>query len=169
MKRCHTCKNMNVRESNGIAISKNCVTCRNVKISEKKAKHRTTKGFLKSQYKKLHSKAWSLFSKVIRTEYTRSGYIRCYTCHIAMTFSEAQAGHFIHGKLDFDRRNIHPQCQQCNLYKSGNLAEYGIRLAGELGADGMEKLRYDSYTIKYTIEDLEKIIQECTEKLKIPL
>lgn len=70
------------------------------------------------------------------------------------------AGHFIHGRLDFDPRNIHVQCSYCNRYLHGNLGEYAIRLIGELGQAGVKKLKADS--IKkgndYSVLELEGVI-----------
>jgi hypothetical protein len=72
------------------------------------------------------------------------------------------AGHFIHGRLDFDGRNVHIQCPFCNTYNHGNLGEYALRLVSELGEDGVRKLKADS--IKkgndYSIDELEGIIRK---------
>ena len=166
LKKCKSCHQFNVRERNGIAVSKYCKPCREQKIKEKKEKHQTTKTYQKSRYKTLHKKAWGVFSKWVRYSQVKNGVVQCYTCPVALKPEEMQSGHFFHGTLDFDTRNIHPQCPQCNLYKSGNLAEYGVRLATEIGVEGMEQLRADSYTITYSLDDLERIIEDYTAKLK---
>ena len=153
---------MNVRERQGIAVSKWCSSCKTQKILEKKEKHKTTKGYQKSKLKTLKKKAWTLFSEWIRRENAVNNMVRCYTCDVSLSYKEANAGHFFHGKLDYDSRNIKVQCVGCNLYKSGNLAFYGVRLAKELGVEGMEKLRLDANTISYTIDDLEEIIAKYT-------
>lgn len=164
--KCPQCKEVNIRERNGIKVSKLCTNCTRSKLEEKKEKHKQTKTYQKSRYKTLHKKAWTIFSKWIRlSQVNNIGRVRCYTCPTALTATEMQAGHFYHGRLDFDPRNIHPQCPQCNLYKSGNLAEYGVRLATELGVEGMQQLRLDSNIKIYTISDLEAIIEEYTKKL----
>jgi L-ribulose-5-phosphate 3-epimerase UlaE len=70
-------------------------------------------------------------------------------------------GHYFHGKLDFDyKRNLRAQCVACNRHKSGNLANYAIKLAKELGVDGLQQLKADAYSVEYTNEDLERIIEE---------
>lgn len=167
MKTCKNCKLVNVRESNGIAVSKWCAGCRKAKTQEKKDKHKLTKTYEKSRYKTLHKKAWKVFSEWIRSKDAVNGNVECYSCRVIGNYKTMQAGHYFHSKLDFDERNVHVQCCGCNLYKHGNLAPYGVRLALEIGAFGMEQLRLDSNTVKYTIEGLERIIEEYTPKIKI--
>lgn len=78
------------------------------------------------------------------------------------------AGHFIHGRLDFDERNIHTQCSYCNRHLHGNLGEYAIRLIKEIGQAGVRKLKADS--IKkgndYSYDELEGIIKRYEEALR---
>lgn len=161
MKKCKLCKQLNVREFNGIAQSKYCVTCREIKKDGKKAKHRLTKGFLEREYKLLHKKAWKAWSLYVRTlEANTDGINYCYTCEQPFHYKNLQAGHFHHGKLDFDNRNIRPQCERCNKWLHGNGAIYGTKLTKELGVEGMQKLLLDSNTVKYNKEDLEDIIDK---------
>jgi NAD-dependent SIR2 family protein deacetylase len=84
-----------------------------------------------------------------------------------MTFhwKRLQAGHYFHNKLDFDRRNLRPQCPRCNKWLRGNLAVYGVRLTKELGVKGMDQLMKDANTVTYSTMDLHKIIDECKEEL----
>lgn len=167
MKNCCKVCNKPVRLYNGLKVSSMCVSCRKEKELEKKAKHQQTKGWQKARFKTLHKKAWTLFSEFIRRDACDWALkVKCYTCDTVDFYKHMQAGHYFHNKLDFDERNIHVQCPQCNLYKSGNLAEYGVNLCKELGTEGMEKLRLDSNTIHYTIEDLERIIADTEQKLR---
>lgn len=164
MAKCKICKS-NVRERNGLPVSKWCPSCKKTKELEKKEKHKQTKTYQKSRYKTLHKKAWTLFSQYIRFKDGAGDYWPCYTCNKLTLRTEANAGHYFHSKLDFDTRNVHFQCVSCNLYKSGNLAPYGVRLCSELGIEGMQQLRTDAYSTVYTLEDLERIIEEYTKKL----
>lgn len=167
MKQCRTCKKENVRERNGIAVSKFCVSCREIKSREKKLAHQQTKTYLKARFKTLHKKAWKLFSEYIRRKNAdEGGWAQCFTCPTNLPWDQLQAGHYFHGKLDFDERNVRPQCPQCNLYRSGNLAYYGVKLAIVIGVEGMEQLRLDANTVKYTIADLEAIIEDISSKLR---
>ena len=79
----------------------------------------------------------------------------CYTCGNWGN----QGGHFWHGKLDFDERNLHCQCVRCNKYLSGNLAEYGSRLISEYGKKWFEKLNSDAHQVsnKFSRDELEQI------------
>lgn len=87
----------------------------------------------KRTIKSLKNELWTLTSKYIRL---KSEY--CYTCgkHLP-AFSDRQAGHFWsrggHDSVRFDRDNIRVQCVTCNNFKSGNLAEYAVKLRGEIG------------------------------------
>ena len=163
MKKCHQCKEMNVRERQGIAVSKWCSACKIQKILEKKEKHKTTKTYQKSRFKTLHTKAWKLFSEYVRRKNANEfGMVQCFTCPTILHWKEAQASHYFHGKLDFDDRNVRAACPQCNLYKSGNLAYYGVKLAIIIGVEGMEKLELDSNILKYSLDDLEEIIAKYT-------
>jgi hypothetical protein len=69
------------------------------------------------------------------------------------------AGHYHHGRLDFNRLNIHPQCVRCNLRLHGNLGLYGERLIEEHGVEAVKDLRLRANTVHvYTIKELEEIV-----------
>ena len=166
MKKCPMCKKICIRERNGIRISKFCSNCRKIKKQEKKIKHEQTKSYLERKWKILHGTAWKLQSEYIRRKYAKNDMVQCYTCNTIDHWKNMHCGHFWHNKLDFDERNLRPQCSQCNVFKSGNLAEYATKLTKEIGVEGMQKLRLNSNTISYSTEDLEKIIQNLTIELE---
>lgn len=121
----------------------------------------------KPKYKReatLKKKCWRLWSKKIREEASDwRGNIICYTCGDTRPLAQMQAGHFIHGKLDFDERNIKPQCVKCNMYLSGNLGNYAERLIRENGLDWIEQLKNDAH--KHTgYKEIE--LQEIFNNLK---
>lgn len=160
---------MNVRERNGIAVSKYCTACREAKKTEKKIKHQQTKGYREKTRKSLHKKAWSLFSLCVRLEGSDEyGMTECYSCGKRLHYKEANAGHYFHKKLDFDRRNVKNQCIKCNHHLSGNHSHYAIKLAKELGVEGMEKLELDANTTEniYSEEFYESVISTCNLELK---
>ena len=116
-----------------------------------------------NSYKVLHKKAWKLFSELVR----RNGIISpippdevycvvCYTCGKPMKWKDAHAGHFLHGRLDFDSRNVHPQCPKCNTFLHGNLGVYAEKLIEE-GID-LKQLRRDAEQKTYSIQELKEII-----------
>lgn len=117
---------------------------------------------------KLHKKAWKLWSQYVRSKGADfNGFVACYTCGRRHHWKEMDAGHFIHGRLDFDERQIRAQCTYCNRYLHGNLGEYALKLVAEIGQEGVKKLKADS--IKkgndYSINELEGIIRRLGGRL----
>ena len=102
---------------------------------------------------KLKSKAEKLFHAYICK---RDNYI-CFTCGKVGN----QAGHFRHGKLDFDPMNLNCQCAGCNHYRSGNLGIYAINLIKKYGQKKVDDLIVRSNQVKkYTRDELQGIIKE---------
>jgi len=122
----------------------------------------------KSIYKKLYNECWKLMSLWVRTrEASSSGYVNCVSCGKLDHYKNMQAGHYFHGKLDFDGININVQCPQCNKWKSGNLAYYTQYLLGRYGQKAMKDLFLRSNNFKkYSLEELEEIKKSLTEELK---
>lgn len=124
--------------------------------------------------RELMKKAWKLQSRAVRMEAAdENGMCLCYTCEQKFHWKDCQLGHYIHGALDFDlERNLRIQCGPCNNYKYGNknLAIFGIKLAEELGVEGMKKLRLDSNTFgnEYTCQQLKEIIEKYSTKTALP-
>jgi hypothetical protein len=112
---------------------------------------------MKSQKKRLHAKAWKIFSQYIRQ---RDKGI-CFTCGTKKPWKEMHAGHFKHGRLDFDEMNVHCQCIYCNTYLHGNLGEYGIKLVKKYGLKKVQDLILRANThLGYSIEELESVIRK---------
>ena len=112
-----------------------------------------------NSYKYLHDLAWTLQSVFIRKKAAdRYEMVECFTCGRKMHWKMGQMGHYWHGRLDFDLRNLKIQCAGCNKYLHGNLAIYGIKLSELLGVEGMKQLRRDAETKKYSIQELKEII-----------
>jgi len=119
-----------------------------------------TKKQEKSERKKLHAKAWRLMSEYIRSkDADYRGYVACFTCDTIKHWKEMQCGHYQHGKLDFDERNLKPQCVKCNMFLSGNLANYTMNLIAIHGIEWVRQLRNDaSKHAGYGIDELRAII-----------
>ena len=67
----------------------------------------------------------------------------------------------MHGRLDFDERQINPQCVRCNYYwNTGVNAAYSAFMAREYGADIMQELVLLANTKrnKYSREELQEIV-----------
>lgn len=121
----------------------------------RKAKKPTT-----SQLKK---RVWKEFSILIRTrDADEQGYVQCVTCEARHLWNsgDIHAGHWMHGRLDFDERNIHPQCKICNYYSSTKVsAAYSVFMARTYGAEVMDELRLlgNSQGNRYSRMEIEEL------------
>lgn len=79
------------------------------------------------------------------------------------------AGHFRsqggNSALRFDENNCHAQCVQCNQFRSGNLAEYRIKLIEKIGIDEVNRLETTTNTKRWTIDELKEIISTYKQKI----
>ena len=107
----------------------------------------------KNRIPTLRKKAWRLFSEYVRKRDKNV----CFTCGGYAT----HAGHFIHkDALDFVPLNIHAQCVRCNLFLSGNLAEYTIRMIDTYGREAVDGLWARKNEVhKWNIPELEELIE----------
>lgn len=128
-------------------------------------KKRTTK---KNSPKKstLKKKAWAAFSKFIRlrdcllsTGTTEKGI--CITCKKLYDYNMLQAGHFIPGRNNmilFDERQVHGQCQVCNICQRGNFPPYFQAMVDLFGLQEVQKMIETARGIKkYSAKDYEEI------------
>lgn len=70
------------------------------------------------------------------------------------------------GALRFHPWNINKACSECNNHKSGNLAEYRIRLINKIGIKAVEWLESQNAPYKYTRDEAVEIKQYFKEKNK---
>lgn len=150
-----------------LRIGSLCGKCQLEKKRLKLEKHKQTKTYQKETIKSLKRIEWSLTSKLVRLTACKGlGYANCYTCGELKSFEEGQCGHYIHGSLDHDLRNLKFQCVKCNHNLSGNLGKYAEHLIKDHGTEWLTKLRLDANTEKpRTIEEIKDNI----EKLKLEL
>lgn len=132
------------------------------KIKLKLERKQKTKKYQKSEYKKWHEKTWKLMSKQVRSEGADfAGYNSCYTCGQKLQWKELHAGHYRHGTLDFDKRNLKPQCNRCNTYLGGMGTEYTLHLIEDYGVEWVKKLVEDaSKHPGYTVEEMKIIYND---------
>lgn len=118
-----------------------------------------SKWYQKSERKKWHAKTWKLMSEWVRRKDTDwKGEVGCYTCFTRLPWKEANCGHWRHGVLDLDIRNLKPQCPKCNLYLSGRLDVYTMNLVREMGTDWVLQLQRDADRHPgYTLEEIKAI------------
>jgi hypothetical protein len=112
-------------------------------------------------------RAWSLMSEFVR----RRDNGKCYTCSTQKPWFEMQAGHYIPGSISppalfFDFRNVHCQCVACNLYKSGNLSVYAVRLEAQYGSGILQELdTLKKSRSKWSITDYQQLIHTLKREL----
>lgn len=120
----------------------------------------------------LKKKLWGIFSRFIRLSHAdENGMVRCFTCGALKNWKEAQAGHYHHGtvslNLYFDERNVKPQCVRCNMWLSGNGAEYALGLQRLYGPQILETLDAEkNMRDKYYDSELQSMIDMYKMKLK---
>jgi hypothetical protein len=127
-------------------------------------KHKITKKKKLTWHK---NKAWEEFSRYIR----RRDKGVCFTCGCKRPWKEQNAGHFQHGKLDFDEQNVNCQCVKCNKFMHGHLDMYAVKLDEVYGQGTAGTLIIKSNQIViHTREDFDKIreyYRQKNEELKI--
>lgn len=67
----------------------------------------------------------------------------CYTCGKWLTPKESQNGHYVSRNylaLRYDERNCHCQGVECNVFKSGNLPIYALKLESQYGQGILQEL-----------------------------
>lgn len=121
--------------------------------------------------KALNRKAWKLMSEWVRRKNADwRGYVACVTCDKQYIWNsgDIHAGHWIHDKLDYDSRNINPQCKNCNYKYNKNVnTRYGLFMARTYGVEVMDELIKLSNTKgnNYTILELKEIIEDLKHKI----
>lgn len=116
---------------------------------------------MKPTLKQLRDKLKKITHKIVR-----HGVTHCFTCGKQ---TQVVAGHFWtdggHSATRYDFDNLRGQCLSCNSFKSGNLAEYAVRLKDEIGEERFEELRRKAHTIKrWSRAELEQLIEERTQQ-----
>lgn len=118
----------------------------------------------------LKDKLWRIFSAYIRKKYSNdAGWVSCVTCGELRFWKDMSAGHY-HPRTDglslyFDEQNVHPQCNGCNMFRSGNLTRYAIYLRKTYGDGILEELdRRRRLFRKISTDEYEQLIQEYKEK-----
>ena len=96
----------------------------------------------------------------------------CISCG---SFTGTQAGHYFsvgaYGGLRFNEDNCHLQCPACNMFKHGNLIEYGLNLRDRIGQERYDRLIEDSRLYKmngykFTRTELIELKKTYQQKIK---
>ena len=91
----------------------------------------------------LTKEADRVFSIHVRRRGETFGYNHCYTCGRYLPFEELQAGHYIPRRyigVRWHPLNVWPQCNICNVEKSGNVAVYERKLKSQFSELAIEAL-----------------------------
>lgn len=111
------------------------------------------------------------FSKYIRLrDADRYGYCECISCGVKKHWKDMQNGHFVKRSvslLRYDDENCNAQCLGCNMFKSGEQYAYSLALDLKYGDGTASRLHKQRHTThKFTISELESIIEECKSNIK---
>jgi hypothetical protein len=95
----------------------------------------------------------------------------CISCHMPSHYDGIwHASHFksvgSNSALRFNLWNIHKSCEQCNLFKSGNIAEYEKRLLLKIGSERLDWLKCHDRVRKYDAEWLIRLSNIMRRKIK---
>jgi len=131
-----------------------------------KNNRKALKEFREGDVPHLTKVAQQVFNKYIRK---RDEHLPCISCnHIGNR--QRHAGHFRpvgrNHQMRFNEDNAHSQCSICNNHLSGNLVPYREALIVKIGIDKVEALEADNDTKKYTVEELQEIIETYKRKYK---
>lgn len=112
----------------------------------------------------LKKKLDTVFSRYIRLRDANDmGFCTCISCGKVDEWKSMHCGHFLsrrYNAIRFDERNAHAQCPACNLFLSGNAAEYLVALEKRYGREVVDELMQMKYQSKrFTRPELEEMIQ----------
>lgn len=124
------------------------------------------------EIRRLKRQLVSVFSKWLRLkESNEHGACICFTCGKVLAWDQAQAGHFVRcGKeaTRFDERNVHVQCEECNITKGGNLEEYAKQIDLAYGEGTALEIKAKGEVIHlWTKEDLTTLLRKYRESIKL--
>lgn len=135
---------------------------------QEKVKRRTAlKAFNDSDANVWKRRAIATFNLFIRT---RDASKPCVSCGVIVKESMAHASHFkpanTYSYLRFDEFNVHKSCSKCNVFLSGNLDAYRIRIVERIGQEQLDRLDLPNKLKKWTIEELKEIVSTYKTKIK---
>ncbi len=110
--------------------------------------------------KRLRDELQTITNRIVRTMSNA-----CYTCQKILEFKDRQAGHHFsrgaHSAARYEFDNLRVQCSGCNMYKSGEQAEFAYFLRKELGDQRYEDLYKLAHSVKkWSREELVELIEK---------
>lgn len=81
----------------------------------------------------------------------------CISCHMGANYGGVWHGshfrsHAAASAVQFHLWNIHKACAQCNLFKSGNIAEYRPRLVEKIGQEKVDWLMSQNQIVRHPVD-----------------
>lgn len=137
---------------------------------QKKAEIATTRARKRAlmRVSEIEAECRRIVQKIARIRDRNDG---CISCHMGPNYNGQWHGsHYrSHGgcsSLQFHLWNIHKSCSQCNLHKSGNIAEYRPRLIQKIGSERVEWLDMQPKSQRFTREYLERFKKVMGKRLR---
>lgn len=100
----------------------------------------------------------------------KNGIGKCITCDKRAHWATMQNGHFVKRSvslLRYDDENCNLQCPACNVWKYGELYQYGKELDLKYGDGTAARLHAQRFTShKFTVQELEDIIEEAKNNIE---
>lgn len=112
------------------------------------------------------------FQKLVRLRAAdKFGMVVCVTCGARRKWNdEMHGGHFIsrtHNATCFHEKNVHPQCEKCNMSKDGKAKKYCEFMRRTYGQDVIDELdRLANTNVSYTLHDYFEFCLDFREKIK---
>ena len=119
---------------------------------------------------RLTEDAAALLQKLVKLKAADdSGYCRCVTCGKVEHWRNMDGGHFIsrtYRAHKLREENIHPQCQRCNRFRSGEGPDYTLYMIDTYGRDFVDELiATKREPKKYTRPELEEMIEDLKDQI----
>jgi len=112
-----------------------------------------------------------VFSKYIRTKYSKNGFVECVTCGRSYEIKKIQNGHFMSRKsysTRWDEENCAPQCYGCNVMQQGQQFLFSKYIDKKYGEGYSQILLIKSkQTVKFADFELQEMIDDYTNRLKV--
>ena len=124
-----------------------------------------------AQLKKRLDAVFSLWTRLrFKGAVSGLGGVVCVSCGSHWDVKHIQAGHFVSRSYLATRwhpENVAPQCMQCNVFKSGNLAAYAAWGVNRYGMDWPARMvSLSRVPTKFSRGDLQALIVEYEDKIK---
>lgn len=123
-------------------------------VKKKKTLGGTSGGVLRVKKVKtvaqLKKKLDEVFSKHIRTKFSREGKCACYTCSKVFLIKDIQCGHFVsrtYTSVRWDENNCRPQCVGCNIFGGGRPLDFEEHLVKDIGVEKVNELKRARHTV----------------------